>query len=309
MKKNKLLLLVLMIVIVCVFCGCSKKEVHTIEANQTAFLIPLKGNTANQASFESEELLGEAKVATKQVYITYSRERLGPLRREWVPDNMLIIVDRTPVTREWSEAASVGTSSNNQAIYAESKESIGFSVGMNCSAQIYSEEDAVKFLYSYNNKTLADIMDSEIRARVESDFVEACAKYTMNDILAKKAEIMEFVRNDVTSYFAERGITITVLGMKDGIEYDDQNVQTAINAAFVSERNAEAQRIDNATAIAKAEAEAEAIKIAAAAEAEANQLLSASITDRLISMKQAERWNGQLPKVTSGATPIIDLGE
>ena len=51
MKKNKLLLLVLMIVIVCVFCGCSKKEVHTIEANQTAFLIPLKGNTANQASF------------------------------------------------------------------------------------------------------------------------------------------------------------------------------------------------------------------------------------------------------------------
>lgn len=309
MKKNKLLLLVLMIVIVCVFCGCSKKEVHTIEANQTAFLIPLKGNTANQASFESEELLGEAKVATKQVYITYSREHLGPFHREWVPDNMLIIVDRTPVTREWSEAASVGTSSSDQAIYAESKESIGFSVGMNCSAQIYSEEDAVKFLYSYNNKTLADIMDSEIRARVESDFVEACAKYTMNDILAKKAEIMEYVRNDVTTYFAERGITITVLGMKDGIEYSDQNIQTAINAAFVAERNAEAQRIDNATAIAKAEAEAEAIKIAAAAEAEANQLLSASITDRLISMKQAERWNGQLPKVTSGATPIIDLGE
>lgn len=309
MKKNKLLLLVLMIVIVCVFCGCSKKEVHTIEANQTAFLIPLKGNTANQASFESEELLGEAKVATKQVYITYSRERLGPFHHEWVPDNMLIIVDRTPVTREWSEAASVGTSSSDQAIYAESKESIGFSVGMNCSAQIYSEEDAVKFLYSYNNKTLADIMDSEIRARVESDFVEACAKYTMNDILAKKAEIMEYVRNDVTTYFAERGITITVLGMKDGIEYSDQNIQTAINAAFVAERNAEAQRIDNATAIAKAEAEAEAIKIAAAAEAEANQMLSASITDRLISMKQAERWNGQLPKVTSGATPIIDLGE
>lgn len=309
MKKNKLLLLILMIVIVCVFCGCSKKEVHTIEANQTAFLIPLKGNTANQASFESEELLGEAKVATKQVYITYSRERLGPFHREWVPDNMLIIVDRTPVTREWSEAAAVGTSSNNQAIYAESKESIGFSVGMNCSAQIYSEEDAVKFLYSYNNKTLADIMDSEIRARVESDFVEACAKYTMNDILAKKAEIMEFVRNDVTTYFAERGITITVLGMKDGIEYDDQNVQTAINAAFVAERNAEAQQINNATAIAKAEAEAEAIKIAAAAEAEANQLLSASITDRLIDMKKAERWNGQLPKVTGGTTPIIDLGE
>lgn len=309
MKKNKLLLLALMIMIVCVFCGCTKKEVHTIEANQTAFLIPLKGNTANQASFESEELLSEAKVATKQVYITKTRERLAFMHYEYVPDNMLIIVDRTPVTREWSETTNIGTSSNNQAIYAESKESIGFSVGMNCSAQIYSEEDAVKFLYSYNNKTLADIMDSEIRARVESDFVEACAKHTMNEILAKKAEIMDFVRSDVTNYFAERGITITVLGMKDGIEYDDANVQTAINAAFVAERNAEAQAINNETAINKAHAEAEAALIIAEGEAKANQLLSASITDRLVEMKKAERWNGQLPKVTGGTTPIIDLGE
>ena len=248
---KKLILCVLLLLTVAVLAGCTKKQVYTIEANQTAFLIPLKGDVKNQASFESEELLSEAKVAAKQVYITYTRERLGPMHHEYVADNLLIIVDRTPVTREWSETVESGTSTNNQAIYAESKESIGFNVGMNCSAQIYSEEDAVKFLYCYNNKTLSDIIDSEVRARVESDFVETCAKYTMNEILAKKAEIMDYVRDDVTSYFAERGITITVLGMKDGIEYDDPSVQTAINASFVAERNAEAQRVNNETAIAK----------------------------------------------------------
>ena len=60
---------------------------------------------------------------------------------------------------ELSALADAILDTSNQAIYAESKESIGFSVGMNCSAQIYTEQDAVKFLYSYNNKSLADIMD------------------------------------------------------------------------------------------------------------------------------------------------------
>lgn len=306
---KKLILCVLLLLTVAVLAGCTKKQVYTIEANQTAFLIPLKGDVKNQASFESEELLSEAKVAAKQVYITYTRERLGPMHHEYVADNLLIIVDRTPVTREWSETVESGTSTNNQAIYAESKESIGFNVGMNCSAQIYSEEDAVKFLYCYNNKTLSDIIDSEVRARVESDFVETCAKYTMNEILAKKAEIMDYVRDDVTNYFAERGITITVLGMKDGIEYDDPSVQTAINASFVAERNAEAQRVNNETAIAKAQAEGEAEIISAEATAKANRLLAESITDGLVELKKIERWNGQLPKATGAETSIIDIGE
>lgn len=307
--KKRIYLVAVMAMVVFLCCGCTRKKVYTIEANQTAFLIPLKGNTENQASFESEELLNDAKVATKQVYITETRERLGFLNYKFVADNMLIIVDRTPVTREWAETNNIGTSENNQAVYAESKESIGFSVGMNCSAQIYTEDDAVKFLYSYNNKSLSEIMDSEIRARVESDFVEICAKYTMNEILANKATIMDYVRNDVTTYFAERGITITVLGMKDGIEYDDPNVQTAINAAFVAERNAEAQAITNQTNLSKAQAEADAKLIAAEAEAEANKKISDSLTDRILEREKYQKWNGALPTVTGESNPIISIGE
>ena len=303
------LIIVFALMVFCL-CACSRREVHTIEANQTAFLIPLKGNTANQASFESEELLNEAKVAAKQVSITYTREKVGPMEHQWIADNMLIIVDRTPVTREWADTANIGTSANNQAIYAESKESIGFSVGMNCSAQIYTEQDAVKFLYSYNNKSLADIMDSEIRARVESDFVEICAKYTMAEILTEKQAIMDYVRNDVTSYFANRGITITVLGMKDGIQYDDPSVQSAINAAFVANRESEAQAVKNQTKIDAAKADADAMLIKANAEAEANKVMSESITEELLKKQMYEKWDGKLPTISGGAsTPIINVDE
>lgn len=211
----------------------------------------------------------------------------------------LIIVDRSPVTREWSSTDGVGTSAVNQAIYAESSESIGFSAGMNCSAQIYSEEDAVKFLYCYNNKPLSEIMDSEIRARVESKFVEECASRTLNEILTQKEDIMKSVRDDVTTYFAERGITITVLGMKDGLEYDDPDIQTSINEKFSSEMKLTTQENENQRIVSEAEALAEA-----------NRIISESLTDEVLTQQFYDKWDGKLPEVMtdSGNGIIVDVG-
>lgn len=314
MKNKKIVLAILLSAILTgSLTSCikpyNKPEFVTIEASQTAFLIPLIGDTTEQASFQSEELLKQAMVATKEVEIPHRWVQTGRMdwKGEWRDSAKLIVVERTPETREWSAEKTSGTSNVNQAIYAESSESIGFSVGMNCSAQIYTENDAVKFLYSYNNKTLAEIMDSEIRARVESKFVEECANYTLNDILKKKESIMTAVREDVTNYFAEKGITITVLGMKDGIEYDDPEIQKAINDKFSSEQLLVTQENNNKVIISKAEAEAEAVLIAAEAEAKANKMLSESLTDKLIEQKKYEKWNGQLPSVTGNESTIVDM--
>lgn len=282
------------------FTGCrrpyDKPEFVTIEPHQTAFLIPLIGDTGNQASFESEEMLMQAKVSTKEIQIPHRWVQMG--RKSWqgeYRDTMaLIIVDRSPVTREWSSTDGVGTSAANQAIYAESSESIGFSAGMNCSAQIYSEEDAVKFLYCYNNKPLAEIMDSEIRARVESKFVEECASRTLNQILTEKEAIMKSVRDDVTKYFDDRGITITVLGMKDGLEYDDATIQKSINDKFSSEMKLTTQKNENERIISEAQAKAEA-----------NRILSESLTDEVLKKQYYEKWDGKLPSVMSDSNGII----
>lgn len=298
---KKIISLLLVLIMCCtMFTGCrkpyDKPEFVTIEPHQTAFLIPLIGDTTNQASFESEEMLMQAKVSTKEIQIPHRWVQTG--RRYWrgeYRDTMaLIIVDRSPVTREWSSTDGVGTSAANQAIYAESAESIGFSAGMNCSAQIYSETDAVKFLYCYNNKPLSEIMDSEIRARVESKFVEECASRTLNEILTQKEEIMKAVRDDVTSYFADRGITITVLGMKDGLEYDDATIQKSINDKFSSEMKLTTQKNENERIISEAQAKAEA-----------NRILSESLTDEVLKKQYYEKWDGKLPTVMSDSNGII----
>lgn len=299
MKKLITLALVLA-VMCCGLAGCIKPynvpEFITIEPHQTAFLIPLIGDTTEQASFESEEMLMQAKVSTKEIEIPHRWVQTGRRywRGEWRDTMALIVVDRSPVTREWSSTNGVGTSAVNQAIYAESAESIGFSAGMNCSAQIYSEEDAVKFLYCYNNKPLSSIMDSEIRARVESKFVEECASRTLNEILTEKEQIMQAVRSDVEDYFAERGITITVLGMKDGLEYDDPDIQTSINEKFSSEMKLTTQENENQRIISEAEAKAEA-----------NRILSASLTDEVLTQQYYDKWNGELPQVMGSDSGVI----
>lgn len=304
MKKMIALVLMLILVGTCL-CGCvrpyDKPEFVTIEPHQTAFLIPLIGDTSNQASFESEDMLMQAKVAAKEIQIPHRWVQTGRRhwKGEWRATMALIVVDRSPVTREWSSTKDIGTSASNQAIYAESSESIGFSAGMNCSAQIYSEDDAVKFLYCYNNKPLSEIMDTEIRARVESKFVEECASRTLNEILVQKEEIMKAVRDDVVNYFAERGITITVLGMKDGLEYDDTTIQKSINDKFSSEMKLTTQKNENERIISEAEAKAEA-----------NRILSESLTDEVLKQQYYEKWDGKLPGVMAGADNgiIIDAG-
>ena len=303
---KKFIVMLLTVVMCCtMFTGCvkpyDKPEFVTIEPHQTAFLIPLIGDTTAQASFESEEMLMQAKVAAKEIQIPHRWVQTGRFhwRGEWRDSMALIVVDRSPVTREWSATDDVGTSAVNQAIYAESSESIGFSAGMNCSAQIYSETDAVKFLYCYNNKPLSEIMDSEIRARVESKFVEECASRTLNEILVEKETIMNNVRNDVETYFAARGITITVLGMKDGLEYDDATIQKSINDKFSSEMKLTTQKNENERIISEAEAKAEA-----------NRILSESLTDEVLAQQYYEKWDGKLPNVMTGSDTgvMVDIG-
>lgn len=304
MKKLLSVLVALFALCTCL-TGCvrpyDKPEFVTIEPHQTAFLIPLIGDTSNQASFESEEMLMQAKVAAKEIQIPHRWVKTGRMSwsGKWRPTMALIVVDRSPVTREWSSTKDIGTSAANQAIYAESSESIGFSAGMNCSAQIYSENDAVKFLYCYNNKPLSEIMDTEIRARVESKFVEGCASRTLNEILVEKECIMKSVRDDVVSYFAERGITITVLGMKDGLEYDDATIQKSINDKFSSEMKLTTQKNENERIISEAEAKAEA-----------NRILSESLTDEVLKQQMYEKWDGKLPDVVTGSDNgiIVDFG-
>lgn len=312
MKIKKLITLLLVIVMACtLFTGCrkpyDKPEFVTIEASQTAFLIPLVGDTGAQSAFESEELLTEAKVATKEIQIPHRWVQTGRKHwmGDWKPSATLIVVERKPVSRSWESGDSTATSAN-KAIFGETADQIGIYVGMNCTAMI-EEKDAAKFLYRYNNTPLESVIDTDIKKLVEDRFNIETAKYTSTELGAKKGEIMEAVKEYVIPYFEEYGITITVLGMKEGVSYENDEIQKAIDAKFASEQELVIQQNKNDANIAKAEAEAQAMIMLAEAEAKANDLLSQSMTPALLEKMYYEKWNGELPYIYGDSTPIINV--
>ena len=314
MKIKKLFVLIALIVMVCcLFTGCrkpyDKPEFVTIEASQTAFLIPLIGDSTSQSAFESEELLAEAKVATKEIQIPHRWVQMGRKHwiGEWKPAATLIVVERKPVSRSWESGDSTATSIN-KAIFGETSDQIGIYVGMNCTAMI-EEKDAAKFLYRYNNTPLETVIDTDIKKLVEDRFNIETAKYTSTELGAAKGEIMEAVKDYVIPYFKEYGITITVLGMKEGVSYENDEIQKAIDKKFASEQELVIQQNKNEANLAKAEAEAKAMIMLAEAQAQANKLLSDSLTPSLLEKMYYEKWNGILPYIYGGdeMTPIIQV--
>ncbi len=305
-------------------CKPYQKPVYKeIKNNETAFVIPLEGDTGNQAKLGSKEQLEKHKVATKRIEIPtrWDQQGRGTGSGEYIPTVTVIVVDRSPVTRNWE----AGNKGKDQAIWVESSDSVGFSMGFNCTAFI-KEEDTANFLYWYSSGSLASLMDSEIRGRVQQIAAEESAKFPLDQLRDRKNEIASAVRADIVPFFAQRGITITTVGMFGGMTYENPEIQKAIDNVFVAQQQKnvalakfDAQKKENERIILAAQGTAEQRKIESEAEAKAITALTQAVAqggENYLQLKslevqtrQIEKWNGQLPTVTSGAMPLMDVGK
>ena len=300
------------------FSGCRSYDVpefKEIDTSESGFLIPLEGNTENQTAFESESYLEERKVATKRVQVPHRWVSTGrlPWNGDWLGTVRLVKVDRSPVTREWTADSTSGTSDRNQAIWIESKDSVGFSVGFNCTAYI-KEVDTSKFLYMYRSKSLADMMDTEVRARIQATAAEVAARYDLNELRSRKQEIIDDVRTDVIPFFHQRGITITTVGMFGGFTYQNKSIQDAIDETFVaqqlkviSDAKLQAQRKENERIELAAKAEANKIRTIAEGEADSIRKVAEATSNAQqdplflqlkmldVESSRIERWDGRYP--------------
>ena len=226
-----------------------------------------------------------------------------------------------------------------RAIWIESGDSVGFSMGFTCTAFI-SEDDAAKFLYWYPSGSLATVMDSEVRARIQQAAAEVAAQYPLDILRTKKQEIADAVKNDVTNFFSKRGVAITTVGMFGGMTYENPEIQRSIDQTFIAQQlkvvaqaKFEAQKKENerieleANAVAeKARREAmglaDARKTAASGEAESIRKINQALMEvqqspvlyqlKALEVEKAriEKWDGKYPTYfmgTAGSSPSLML--
>lgn len=311
--------------------GCIKKKMvekyKDVEPEDTAFVIQMEGDMGKQKmvggtlKIDSPEQWEKYIVNSARIPINQRWKSTGHMYWAgiWIETTRVITVTRSDIAREWDADPKKGTSGKNEALVAESKDSIGFSVPLACTANI-SRQDASTFLFYYKGDQLSQIMDTVIRNRAQTIVAKFCNQYPMTELRGKKSEIVAAVKADFEAFFPKRGITITNVGFCGEFTYRDGEIQKAINRVFSADQkiaeegklqlaqvNANIRIESLATAemnaeISRGQGIAEAISLKAAAEAEgiiAIKEAAKGISEEAITMKmlenqklQYEQWNG-----------------
>lgn len=179
------------------------------------------------------------------------------------------------------------------------------------------------------------IKDSFIKPKVMAWTQEVSARYPVADIFGdKRTEINLQLDIHLREKFDAYGIVIDTVNFTD-ISVDEETaaaIQQKVNAQqqqelatiqaetdrinankerdiarIAAEKEKEVASINAERQIITAQAQADALMIQAEAEADANKKIAASLTAELIEMTKYERWDGVLPKVSGGATPILNV--
>ena len=141
---------------------------------------------------------------------------------------------------------------------------------------------------------------------IEMGYIRTCIydAYTSDELMANRAKFEQEVRSMLERSLNEEGFKVQEFtsqitppqSLSAAIEAKNQAIQEALKAEnLVKQAEANAQ-----IAIAKAKGEAEATRVKADAEAYYNRTISASLSPFIIQEDWIEKWNGQLPQVTSG---------
>jgi len=206
-------------------------------------------------------------------------------------------------------------------------------VDITCSINFSVPSDGCRRLYETVG---VNYYDTIMMPRLMENIKAVFANYSAEKLIAVRSELSTQVMEQLTREMSSYGITVISLSIED-IDFSDAFTD-AVEAKQVAEQTklrveteqAQQVSVEKATAerriiTAKAEAEERAILAEADAEvarieadaqayvrqkeAEANALLAASLTPELIEYMKISQWNGTLPVITGGATPIIDMAD
>jgi hypothetical protein len=269
-----------------------RTEIYPILPNQSAFWIPEVGAVKDkQVQVDSEAFLNENKVQLNRFQIPHQKlagSAGNSVFAGWdyfVPAGRLIIVDRTPFSREWVDAQERGTSVKKEGFPCQSKEGLNITVGVALGASV-SQANAAKYLFRFGVlpprgevKGAADSIDNDGKIIFTSVYYSRSVQNVMDDFGRKK--ILELICDQITSrtfdkaneearlikdtaakqivdFFAGYGITIDFMGWADTFTFDKE-VQDAVNRLYIAKQDEDiGRRLQPYTEVIKALAQAQA---------------------------------------------------
>jgi len=207
--------------------------------------------------------------------------------------------------------ASTEGSRDNDEINVNSVEGQPLSLDVSMSFEL--DPTKVPALYSTFRTDIATIQHTYVKQAIRQALQEVVGNEEIAAIIGpKKAEVTGRVTKSLEQRLDPYGIivkqfTINELRAPPAVIEAINQKNVMQQQALTSQNELQKNQFQAQGDSIKAAGRAKAILAEAEAQAKANRLLSESITPTLVQYEMSKRWNGQMPQVTGGAMPMLQL--
>lgn len=178
-------------------------------------------------------------------------------------------------------------------------------------------------IFQKYRKQLPQITDEFLRTAVRNSYNDIAGRFISDTLLFKRNVYETEVKKNLESKLKE-DFTVNQLGitgeirvpptMKTAIENKiktNQEAQTVQNELNITKAQAKKQiakaQGDSTSLMVKTNAQALATRVEADADAYYNQKINQSLTPTLLEYRKINTWDGKMPTVQGGSTPIISM--
>ncbi|AJD93646.1 hypothetical protein JMA_43290 (plasmid) [Jeotgalibacillus malaysiensis] len=176
-----------------------------------------------------------------------------------------------------------------------------------------NEVEKLPYIYDKFKGQGSDVIqEGWLQSRVKKATLTVFSQYSVLEVFQRQGEIGAKIQEEFIKLVKEHGFTVDSLTL--GAPQPDANTMAAIQAVVDAQQKLEQLEIEKKQAKAEAEkkieqarGDAESVLIKAQADAKANALLEKSLTENVVNYKALEKWDGKLPQVTGGSTPMISI--
>ena len=211
----------------------------------------------------------------------------------------------------WTKDSREG-SEDDESIGFQTKEGLVVNADFGVSYHVVGDKASITF--QKWRKGVDEITDVYLRNIVRNSLVNTAASMSVESVYgAGKVEMMKTVNTEVANAVREFGIEVESVYMIGEFRLPE-SVTAAIELKIQATQKAQQRENDIQTATAQAKiAEAEAlgraksVTIEAESQANANLLMAKSLTPELVQYEMAKKWDGKMPVVSGGATPMVNM--
>lgn len=205
-----------------------------------------------------------------------------------------------------------GSSSNDDSIDLPTKE--GQHIRQDISVTFNTTQDrAADVFKAFRGADISEIESTFVRRTIITVAQNAAGQMSLTGIISEdRGELQTRIQHNLHEEMSKMGFVVDKVNLGAShlpptIEEQLQQKMAAQQQAQQAEYELQRQQTLAKARVAEAEGVAQATLVQARAQAEANRALQESLTPLLVESKSIEKWNGELPQVTSGGVPFLNI--